>query len=118
MCAAIGGRSYIDAVAGQKAASPAAAVVTDEYRQKVLPVHRLEEVGEAPDRAGLLGQVGLAIGRDEDDGHAASLQDAAGSLQPVQPRQADVHEDQVWRQGGRHRHRLLAVPGQTHHLMA
>ena len=64
-------------------------------RDEVALLERLHQVGEGAGVAGLLDQVALGEGGEDEDGGAALAGDVAGGRQPVHPRHLDVEDGEV-----------------------
>ena len=63
--------------------------------QQLAGLERLDEVGRHPGVPGLLDEVALAEGRQQEHRHLVARGDLAGGPQAVHPRHLDVEDGQV-----------------------
>ena len=79
---------------------------------------RLEQVLDDPLLDGLLDQVRVAVGRQDDDRGARVAGDLAGGREAVQARHLDVHEHHVGQRPAADLDRALAVVDDGHDVVA
>ena len=87
-------------------------------RQQLTRLEGLDQVGGHAGVTGLLDQIALAEGGQDQHGHLVLRRDLSGRPQPVHARHLYVQNDQIRLMLFHQHHRLVAPPGLAHDVVA